>query len=52
MGDNKIDDSKNAGKLLVFLITMRMRWCKAGCNRPMKHIKVFTRSHWMPPLVK
>jgi hypothetical protein len=27
MGDNKIDDAKNAGKLLADLITMGMRRC-------------------------
>jgi hypothetical protein len=31
MGDNKIDDEKKSGKLLVILITMGMHWCKAGC---------------------
>jgi hypothetical protein len=30
MGDNKIDNAKDAGKLLAILITMEMRWCKAG----------------------
>jgi len=31
---------------------MRMQWCDAGGHRRMEHIKGFTRSHWMPPLVE
>ncbi len=31
MGDNKIDNTKNAVKLLAILITMGVHWYKAGC---------------------
>ncbi len=30
MGDNKINDAKNAGKSLAIFIAMRMRRCNAG----------------------
>jgi hypothetical protein len=45
MGTIKIDDDKNAGKLLAILITMPMRRYDGGGHCLMEHIQGFTQSH-------
>jgi hypothetical protein len=49
---NKIDDAKNAGKLLAIFDHHGDASVQSGAHLPMKHIKGFTRSHWMLPLGK
>jgi hypothetical protein len=44
-----IGDTINAGKSLVILVAMRIRWYKAGEHCRIEHILGFTRSYWMPP---
>jgi hypothetical protein len=43
VANNKIDETKNAGKLTGNAAV------RSGAHRPMEHIQGFTRSHWMPP---
>jgi hypothetical protein len=47
MGDNKIDNAKNAGKLLAILITIGMRQCKAGCITQWNTSRAVL--HWISP---
>jgi hypothetical protein len=45
----KLPTTKNAGKLLVILITMWMHWYNADRISNGAHPGLYTRSHWMPP---
>ena len=47
-GQQQIDGNKNAGESMAISIAMAMQ----RYNAKMEHIQSFTRSHWMPPLVK
>jgi hypothetical protein len=52
VGDNKINNEKNAGKLLAILMAMAMQQHNAVHIPPMEHIQGFTGSHWMWPMDK
>jgi hypothetical protein len=47
VGNNKSTATKYAGESLAILIAMAMQ--PYGAHHPMKHIRDFTRSHWMSP---
>ncbi len=52
VANNKIDETKNSGKLTTILMAMAMRDAavRRGAHRPMEHIQgFFIWSHWMPP---
>ena len=46
VANNEIDETKNAGKSTTSHGDAAVR---RGEHRPMKHIRGFTRSHWVPP---
>ena len=51
LANNKINETKNAGKPTTISMAMAMQQYDAGriTQRPMEHIQGFTRRHWMPP---
>jgi hypothetical protein len=52
MDSNKIDDAKRCRKTAGDFDHHGDASMQSGVHCPMKHIKGFTRSHWMPPLGK
>jgi hypothetical protein len=52
MGDNKTDDAKRYRKIAGNFDHHGDALVQSGVHFPMKHIKGFTRSHWMLPLGK
>jgi hypothetical protein len=52
MGDNKIDNAKRCMKIAGNFDHHGDALVQSGAHRSMKHIKGFTRSHWMPPSSK
>jgi hypothetical protein len=49
MGNNKIDNSKRCRKIAGNFDHHGDESVQSGVHRPIKHIKGFTRNHWMPP---
>jgi hypothetical protein len=49
MGDNKINDAKICRKIAVNFDHHGDALAQSRVHHPMKHIKGFTRSHWMLP---
>jgi hypothetical protein len=52
MGDNKINDAIKCRKITGNFDHNEDVSVQSGMHHPIKHIKGFTRSHWMPPLGK
>jgi hypothetical protein len=52
MGNNKIDNSKRFTKIAGDFDHHGDALVQSRAHCPMKHIKGFTRSRWMPPLGK
>jgi hypothetical protein len=52
MGDNKIDHAKQCRIAACDFDHNGDALVQSGAHCPMKHIKGFTRSHWMLPLGK
>jgi hypothetical protein len=50
MGNNKINNAKKWGEIDGNFDHHGYLMVHSGAHCPMKHIKGFTRSHWMPPL--
>jgi hypothetical protein len=49
MGDNKINNAKRCRKIAGNFYHHGDALVQSRTHTPMKHIKGFTRSHWMPP---
>ncbi len=49
MGNNKIDNAKKCRKFTGNFDHHGDALVQSRAHHPMKHIKGFTRSHWMPP---
>jgi hypothetical protein len=49
MGDNKINDAKRCRKIAGSFDHHGDVLVQSGAHCPMKHIKGFKRSQWMPP---
>ncbi len=47
VGDNKNDDAKKCRKIAGNFDHHEDVWVQSRAHHPMKHIKGFTRSHWM-----
>jgi hypothetical protein len=52
MGDNKVKNAKKCRKIAGKFGCHGDAAVQSGSHRPMKHIKGFTRSYWIPSLGK
>jgi hypothetical protein len=52
VANNEINGSKKCRQIAGNFDCHADASVQCGTHRPMEHIQVFTRSHWMPPLGK